>query len=71
MINDWIEKYRIVRRILVLIFTYVFLRITMNIFTGKVCLSPYMNIAYGTFAGLVTLILKFYLQGGKDEADND
>jgi len=36
------------------------LKVTMNIFTGKVCLSPYMNVAYGTFAGLVTLILKYY-----------
>lgn len=71
MINKWIIKNRIIRRILVFAFSYCFLKVTMNLFSGKVTLQPGMNVIYGAFAGLVIFILKFYFQGKKDEADND
>lgn len=71
MINKWIIKNRIIRRILVFAFSYCFLKVTMNLFSGKITLQPGMNVIYGAFAGLVILILKFYFQGKKDEADND
>lgn len=71
MINKWIVENRIIRRVLVGIITFIFLKVTLNIFNGGICLSPYMVTAYGVFCGLEALILKFYLQGKKNEADND
>ncbi|MBA7674171.1 hypothetical protein ES703_82378 [subsurface metagenome] len=71
MINEWIVKNRIMRRVLVFVITFFFLKVTVNIFSCSTCLNTETVAVYGIFAGLETLILKFYLQGGKDEADND
>jgi len=70
MINDWIVKNRIIRRLLIFAITYIFLKVTLNIFDGT-ALDTFKVTAYGIFAGLETLIIKFYLQSGKDEAEGD
>lgn len=70
MINDFIIKYRIIRRILVFAITYIFLKTTLNIFDG-ITLDTFKVTAYGLFCGLETLIIKFYLQSKSDEAEGD
>jgi len=70
-INRFIVENRIIRRLLVFAITFIFLKVTLMIFQGQICLQPEVNIAYSIFAGLEILILKFYLQGKKDDADND
>ena len=71
-INQFIVENRLIRRTLVFIFCYNFLKVTNAIFlNGRVSLEIGMSTAYGTFAGLILFILKFYFQGGKDDADND
>ena len=71
-INKFIVNNRLIRRAIVFAFVFQFLRVTNAIFfTGSVCLSPSMNIAYSTFAGLILFILKFYFQGKEDEWMND
>ena len=69
-INNWIVRNRIIRRIIVFSLTYIFIKVTLNIFDGSV-LDAFRVTAYGIFAGLETLILKFYLQSKKDEAEGD
>lgn len=69
--NDWINKYHIIRRIIVFSILYCFLRITWNIFTENIALDTHLTAVYGIFSGLVTLIVKFYLQSGKDDAEGD
>lgn len=68
--KDFINKYHIVRRILVFAITFIFLKTTLQIFNG-VELDTFKVTAYGIFAGIFTLIIKFYLQSGKDEAEGD
>ena len=71
-INKFIINNRLIRRAIVFVFVYQFLRVTNAIFfTGTVCLNPSMNIAYSTFAGLVLFIIKFYFQGKEDDWMND
>lgn len=68
--KDFISKYHLIRRILVLAITFIFLKTTLQIFNGTV-LDTFKVTAYGIFAGIFTLIIKFYLQSGKDEAEGD
>ena len=68
---DWFAKHRIIRRILVFVVTFCFLKVSLHIFLNDIALNTHMATAYGIFAGIFTLIIKFYLQGNKDQADND
>ena len=71
-LNELIVEFRLIRRTLVFIFCYLFWKVTNGIFiTGDICVNPSVNIAYGTFSGLILFILKFYFYGKKDDADND
>ena len=70
-INDFINRYHLIRRILVFAILYCFLKVTLNIFSGCIELDTFLTTVYGIFAGLVTLIIKFYLQSKNDEAEGD
>ena len=69
-INKFIIENRLIRRILVGVITFIFLKVTLNIFDGAE-LDAFKVTAYGVFAGIFTLIIKFYLQSGKNEAEGD
>lgn len=71
MFNDWIVKNRIMRRALVIVLTYLFIRITLNFFSDLSSITTQGVAAYGVLMGLEREILRFFLQGTKDEADND
>ena len=71
MINDWIVKNRIIRRALVFGLTYLFIRVTINFFADLSGITAQGVAAYGILMGLEREILRFFLQGTKDEADND
>lgn len=68
--KDFINKYHLIRRVLVFAITFIFLKTTLNVFNGCV-LDTYKVTAYGLFCGLETLIIKFYLQSNNDEAEGD
>jgi len=61
-----IDKYHLVRRILVFVITAVFLKVTLDIFDGTV-LDAFRVTAYGIFCGLETLIIKYYLNSRTEE----
>jgi len=61
-----IDKYHVIRRILVFVITAVFLKVTLDIFDGTV-LDTFRVTAYGIFCGLETLIIKFYLDSRDKE----
>lgn len=63
---NFIDKYHIVRRILVFAITFIFLKTTLNIFNG-ITLDTFRVTAYGLFCGLETLIIKFYLNSRDKE----
>ena len=62
----WLDKYHVIRRILVFAITYIFLKVTMCIFSTN-SLDAFKVSAYGLFAGLETLIIKFYLNSRDKE----
>ena len=69
--KDFINRYHLIRRILVFAILYCFLKVTLNIFNGSITLDTFLTTVYGIFTGLVTLIIKFYLQSKNDEAEGD
>ena len=69
--NDFITKHHLIRRIIVFSILYCFLKITLDIFSGNVALDAFKTTVYITFGGLVTLIVKFFLQSGEDDAKGD
>jgi hypothetical protein len=71
MINDWIVKNRIIRRALVFVLTYLFIRVTIDFFADLSNVTTQSVAAYGILMGLEREILKFFLQGTKEEAEAD
>ena len=65
--NNWVDKYHLIRRILVFAITVIFLKVTLNIFDGNAVLDTFKVTAYGLFCGLEGLIIKFYLQSRSEE----
>lgn len=71
MINEWIVKNRIMRRALVIVLTYLFIKVTINFFSNLSSITTQGVAAYGILTGLEREILRFFCQGTKEEADND
>ena len=57
---NWIDKYHIIRRLLLGVFAYYFLKITYNIFCNGLPLDAFKVTVYITFAGIITFMVKFY-----------
>lgn len=55
-----IDKYHIIRRLLLAVFTYFFLLITYKIFFDGIILDTYKLSAYLFFGGIITFMVKFY-----------
>ena len=70
-INDFIVKNRIIRRCLVFVLTYLFIRITINFFSNISNINTQGVAAWTVLVGLEREILRFFLQGTKEECDND
>ena len=70
-INDFIIENRLMRRALVWVLTYYFLRISVSFFGDLSNITIQGVAAYGLLAGLEREILRFFLQGTKNEADSD
>ncbi len=62
---------RIIRRALVFGLTYLFIRVTLKFFANLSDITAQGVAAYGILMGLEREILRFFLQGTKEEADND
>jgi len=69
--KDFINHYHLIRRILVFAITFIFLKITVNIFSGDIILDEHLTTIYKVFGGLITLILIFYLKSGKKDVEGD
>ena len=70
-INDFIVKFRLMRRALVWVLTYLFARVTIDFFSDLSNITAQGVAAYGILMGLEREILRFFCQGTKKEADND
>lgn len=71
MINKWIKENRIMRRALVIVLTYLFIRVTIDFFSDLSSITTQGVAAYGVLMGLEREILRFFLQGTKEEAEAD
>jgi len=71
MINKWIKENRIMRRGLVIVLTYLFIKITVNFFSDLSSITTQGVAAYGILMGLEREILRFFLQGTESEAEAD
>jgi len=67
---NWIDRFHLIRRLLLGIFTYFFLLITYRLFCDGVVLDAFKVSAYGIFAGIETLLIKFYLDSRNIEINN-
>jgi hypothetical protein len=63
----WIDKYHVIRRLLLGIFTYYYLLITYRMFCNGVALDAFKVSAYGIFTTIETLFIKFYLDSRDEE----
>jgi len=70
-INEFIVKNRIIRRILVFALTYLFIKVTVNLFSDLSSLNTQAIAGYTILAGLEREILRFFCRGTKEEADAD
>ena len=71
MFNKWLVDNRIIRRALVFVLTYLFIRVTIDFFADLSSVTAQGVAAYGILMGLEREILRFFLQGTKEEAEND
>jgi len=71
MFNKWLVDNRIIRRALVFVLTYLFIRVTLNLFSDLSSITTQGVAAYGILMGLEREILRFFLQGTKEEAEAD
>ena len=69
--NNWIVKNRIIRRSLVYILTALFVCVTLDVFKDLSSITTQGVAAWTVLVGLEREILRFFLQGTKEEADND
>jgi len=69
--SNWVDRFHIIRRLLLGIFTYFYLLITYRLFCDGVALDAFKVSAYGIFAGLETLFIKYYLNSRTDEDRNN
>lgn len=66
MINEWIVKNRIMGGALVIVLTYLFVRVTIDFFADLSNITAQGVAAYGILMGLEREILRFFLQGIKE-----
>lgn len=66
MISEWIIKNRIMGGALVIVLTYLFVRVTINFFADLSNITAQGVAAYGILMGLEREILRFFLQGIKE-----
>lgn len=71
MFNKWLVDNRIIRRVLVFVLTYLFIRVTIDFFADLSDITAQGVAAYGILMGLEREILRFFLQGTKEEAEAD
>jgi len=67
---NWIDRYHIIRRLLLAFFTYFFLKITNHIFCDGVASDALKISVYVSFAGIITFIIKFYHDSRNIEIKN-
>jgi hypothetical protein len=66
---SFINRHHIIRRALLIAFTYFFFRVTYAIFCQGAALDAYKVSAYGIFAGMETLLIRFYLNSRDKEEE--
>lgn len=66
MINEWIVKNRIMGGALVIVLTYLFVRVTIDFFADLSNITAQGVAAYGILMGLEREILRFFLQAIKE-----
>ena len=64
-----VDKYHLIRRGLLIVFTYFFLKITYTLFCDGVVLDAFKVSAYGIFAGMEILFIKYYLNSRDKEGE--
>jgi len=55
-----VDKYHIIRRLLILIYSGFLLMITYKIFCNGVIIDVFKVSVYVSFSGIITFMLKFY-----------
>ena len=69
--NNWVNRYHLIRRLLLGIFTYFYLKITYHIFFVGTSSDNLKISAYLSFAGIITFMIKFYYDSRNIEMKNN
>lgn len=67
---NWIDRFHVIRRGLLIVFIYFFLNITNHIFFGEIILDAFKLSAYIFFGGIITFMIKFYHDSRNIEIKN-
>jgi len=57
---NWFDKYHIIRRLLLAVYTFYHLKITYHLFCNGIPLDAFKVSVYVTFSGLIGYMVKFY-----------
>ena len=57
---NWVDKFHVIRRILLAVFSYVYLNITNHIFFDGTASDTLKISAYVSFTGIITFMVKWY-----------
>ena len=68
---NWVDIYHIIRRLLLAIFTYFFLKITNHVFCDEMASDALKIGVYVSFAGIITFMIKFYYDSRNIEIRNN
>lgn len=68
---SWIDRFHVIRRSLLIVFVYFFLRITYKIFFNGIALDTFKLSAYMFFGGIITFMIKFYHNSRDNEKINE
>ena len=68
---NWIDKYHIIRRLLLAVFAYLFLKITNHIFCDGVASDALKISVFVSFAGIITFMINFYYDSRNIEIKNN
>ena len=58
--RDFIDQHHLMRRGLLITYSYFILNITHKLLCGEVAINAFKVTVYGIFAGILTFMLKFY-----------
>jgi len=69
--SNWVDRWHLIRRLLLAVFAYVYLNITNHIFFDGTASDTLKISAYVSFTGIITFMVKWYHDTRNSEIKGD